>query len=177
MATLSKLNSIKVRDLKGKVHLLSRANASDMVQHNGWQLVFEADPTPDEEFAHAPRQKRPRDEAIIAGKAATGVAAQQGRAGIGGPVLDPSSHLANPMAQAMKEARALNDEDEDDEVDKPDNKPGRKPRRQSAVKETDGEDALAAVMPAVKAHAAKQASKDELLELEGDEASRTPKDE
>lgn len=176
MKAEAKVKSIKVRDPKGKVHLMTRANASDMVQHNGWQLVFEAAPTPDEEFAHAARQKRPRDEAITLGKQAT-VAAQQGRAMNAHQAMDPGSALINPMAAAMQEARVARVEQDDDEVDKPEVKAGRKPRRQSEPKETDGEDALAAVMPAVRIHAAKQASKDELADLEGDETAREPKDE
>lgn len=163
MKHLLKQLKVKVRDLKGKEHVMSRANATDMVQHAGWSLVFEAPPTPADEFAQAPRNVRPAHELAQEQIASGGVRGQAGR-GV--------SALAAAKAALPKE------EEEDDAPEQPAARPGRKARVRAEPKDTDGEEAVAGVMAAVTAHAqATMSQHDPLADLEVEEDARVAKDD
>ena len=175
MAAKRNAEKVKVRDPNGKVHEMSRPNASDLCQHAGWTIVFAGENvkgvvnglevTPEQQaLAHAPRKLRPRDEArldALEKSSPTSVHAQGGKA-----------VCAQPLAPAVSE----DDPDAEEVAEKA--KPKRTPRARPVKDEdADGEMALVAVTPAVNAHAKAQAGPDEMAALEGEEDAREPKDE
>lgn len=165
-----KQNKVRIRDLKGREHIMTRANATDMVQHAGWSIVFDQPPEEEEDrtLSNAPRAKRAVHEIAQEQIAnARGVAAQRG---------------TGALAKAKAAAQAARVEQEDDDPDASPvvlAKPGRQPRVRAAANENEGEEAVAAIMPAVKAHALAMADLDDsaIDALEREESAREPKGE
>jgi len=65
--TKRKENIVQVRDPKGEVFEITRRNANDLIQHQGWKLVADEGLTTDD-LATAGRTKRERGEKVKASR-------------------------------------------------------------------------------------------------------------
>lgn len=170
MKHMLKQNKVKVLDTEGRTHVMTRANATDMVQHAGWTVVFDQPPPEPEDMTlpHAPRSIRPVHELAQEQIAnARGVNSQRGQGTLA-------------KAKAALQART---EDGDGEEEAPSASAGKKSRKaavRAPANENEGEEAVAAVMPAVNAHALAQhnlLADLDLDALEREEHAREPKGE
>lgn len=154
MAAKDKRNTdiVEVRDLNGKIHKMARPNATDMVAHLGWTLVFggssakskavrDLEVSPEQmKLAHSERVLRPRDDIRL-------------------------------EAKAKEEAAALSGEAADDVVEEAPARPKRQPRTKAKTDdEGDGIAAVTMLRPVIDGG-------DDLAALENEEAARVPRDE
>lgn len=107
--TKRKEHIVQVRDPKGEVFEVTRRNANDLIQHQGWSLVADEGWTTDD-LATAGRQKKPRGEKV---KAAREKAAVEKKAKKTAPVLPQAELEVDENVPTFDEAAGQFDDELD----------------------------------------------------------------